>query len=130
MAGCAPKKQAIRRVNLGDMRHKVLIRTRSLVPISDPNATNFGESFTTTYTRWAHLATTRGDSIFDGTTIKYAVTHIFTVRYIAGLTEEKWLEYQNQRYDIVDVEALDGRNLFMKLRCALRGSTAKEVNKA
>ena len=126
----APKRQKIRRPLLGDMRHRIEIRTRSITPPS-VDGVDFGESFVTTNTVYAALDTVTGEQLFDGTNVEISgITHIFTIRSISGLTEEKWIDYKGNRYDIKSIETFDARGLFMKLRCVLRGDKTKPVNAA
>lgn len=129
MAGCAPTSQSIRRVCLGDMRHKIEIQSRSITPPPGSDI-KFGENFVTTKTVWAYLKTVRGVSIFDGTNIAKAITDKFVIRYIATLTEESWVKYRSNLYNILDIEDYDGRKQFMVLSCNLRGDQGKPVNYA
>jgi SPP1 family predicted phage head-tail adaptor len=123
------KKQVIRRPDIGDMRHKIEIRTQAIAPINTDNP-DFGENFTLFKTVWAKIDTVSGEEIFAGTSLIKIVTHVFTIRYIATLTKEFWIFYQGNSYKIVDVEPLDERKVFMKIRCIIRGDQTKPVNYA
>lgn len=131
-----PKRQILRRPILGDMRHLILIRTRAITAAT-PTDVDFDESFTTTNTVWASIETKDGDKIFDGTNLDSRIDINFIIRFIhglipytSGLTEEKWIDYRDNRYDIINVESYDERQIFMRLKCNVRGDKTKEVNKA
>jgi SPP1 family predicted phage head-tail adaptor len=131
-----PKRQILRRPILGDMRHLILIRTRDITATT-PTDIDFDESFTTTNSVYAFIETKEGTEVFDGTNLKSQININFVIRfihgmipYVSGLTEEKWIDYRDNRYDIVNVESYDERQIFMRLKCNLRGDKTKEVNKA
>lgn len=124
----APKKQVIRRVSLGDMRHLITINTRTLNAVE--SGVEFGITFTLFKQVYAYIETVAGEEFFDGTTLKKISTHNFVIRFIDGLTAEYWINYQNNNYEIIDIETLDERGLFMKLRCLKRGDDTKPVNYA
>jgi head-tail adaptor len=131
-----PKRQILRRPILGDARHLILIRTRNITATT-PTDIDFDESFTTTNSVYAYIETKDGDKVFDGTNLDSRIDIIFRIRFIhgmipytSGLTEEKWIEYREDRYDIITVESYDERQQWMQLKCNLRGDKTKEVNKA
>lgn len=128
MAGLgAPKKQVIRRVSLGDMRHKIVIKIPEITGLSgdSPDFTRPATDFKTVY---AHVETKVGQDIFDGTNVRKIADTYFTIRYIGLLNESYIISYQGNYYNIIDIETFDARNLFMKLRCAIRGDNTKPVN--
>ena len=125
----APRRQRLRRPALGDMRHLIQIQLRALAPvINDDIAAQ--EVFTTTNTVWAAITTTDGDEMFDGTNIADKIATIFTTRFITGITEERFVDFGGEKYNIVKVENFDERKLFMRLLCVKRGDNTLEVNKA
>jgi SPP1 family predicted phage head-tail adaptor len=124
------KRQTIRRIVLGDLRHQITIKLRNLKALSNPNQVDPTEDFTTSKVVWAYIDTKKGAELFDGVSTVYSYTHTFIIRYISSFTEEKWIEYQGNRYDIIDVESYDERNLFMRLTCRLRGLASKDATQA
>jgi hypothetical protein len=74
--------------------------------------------------------TPKGKVIFDEVSTSSNITDIFYIRYIAGLTSENWIIYNNNRYDVDSIVNLDENSLYMKLNCILRGSEDKEASQA
>lgn len=130
MGKYGPKRQAIRRCILGDMRHRIELQVRDIQGISNINDVSYTEKFTTTFTRWSALYTVKGEEIFDGVNLTKLDTHHFIIRRIIGLTEEKWVKYQGRLYDIIDIDDYDERHLFMLIRTRLRGISTLQANQA
>ncbi len=131
-----PRRQILRRPILGDQRHLILIRSRTITP-TDPFNVDFGESFVTVATVWAYIETKGGDTFFDGTNIVKSKDIHFVIRFISSLlrfktdiTQEYWIEYNGNRFDITTVESYDERQDWMKLVCNIRGDTTLPVNSA
>jgi head-tail adaptor len=126
----SPNQQKIRRSVLGDMRHLIQIRMRAIQPINLPGQVDFSEAFVTTNTVYAYRKTVGNDKSFDGTNTTTAVTDIWIIRYIPTLTDEKWIFFDNNIFDISSFEDLDGRKMFMKVLSNIRGTEDKVVNYA
>lgn len=128
MPKCVKIQKPLRKVCSGDMRDKITIQVRAIKPPVD--GVDFSEVFNQDKTLWSMLETKSGVEIFDGTNLKGVATHYFYIRYICNFTAEKWLKFKEEYYDILDVQNLDGRNEFLLLRCALRGTTTNPANYA
>lgn len=128
MADCKRIKRKNRKVCIGDLSEEIVIKGRSL-RASLPGQTKFSESFDAGTTVWAAIETTRGDQFFDGTSLRTATTHIFYIRYLETVTQENFIFYKDDIYDILDVEDLDERQSFMKLSARKRGTQDINVNK-
>ncbi len=76
------------------------------------------------------IETKRGESLFDEVGVEQDVTHHVYVRYMVGLTFQDWIDVEDQRYDIIDVEDLDNRHEFQLCRCTNRGLNTKEATHA
>lgn len=131
-----PHRQILRRPIIGDMRHLISIRTRT-IGVTNPTNIDFTENFVTTNTVYASIVTKQGDSLFDGTNLESHTDTLFFIRFISNLqyfssdlTQEYWIEYNGNRYDIKTVESYDERQQFMLLRCTLRGASNIPVNSA
>lgn len=116
-----------RKVCTGDLRHFILLQARDLQ--ASNSSVDFIENFTDNGNVWAAIQTARaGVTVFDASNIEIAVTHIFYIRYIAGFTQQVWIEFEGQKYDIFTVEDLDERHEFQALMCSVRGDSTKPVN--
>lgn len=111
----------------GDLTERIIIQSRD-IKAPTGSSVNYAENFTTFKTVWAKVETTRGTELFDGVNVNNAYTHIFKIRYMANVSRENWIEYKSKAYDIVDVENVNEKNLFMYLRCIERGDKNKNAN--
>lgn len=113
----------------GDLNRKITINVRNITSPSGVGV-DFNENFTVLKTVWAMVKTLSGQAVFDGTNTTKAVTHNFYIRYIPGVTFENWVLYNNQYYDILDVQNLNEQNQYILLQANLRGTSALPVNYA
>ena len=129
MAICTRIKGERREICIGDMDRVVTLQTRALglddnnidateVFVSDP-----GEVF-------ALVKTVRGETYFDGVNQERDITHHFYTYYIPGFTAESWALLDGERYDVLEVEDLDERHVFMLLRATNRGLDSKVASNA
>lgn len=116
-----------RRICTGDLNRKIKIQVRAL-ETPEEDGVDFSETFIDHKTVWAMLKTTRGSQLFDGVALENPYTHEFYIRYICNVSFENWVEYCQDKYDIVDTEVLDERNEFIVLRCKKRGSKGNDAN--
>jgi len=108
------------------MDRRIKIKSRA---IAAPTTTvDFGEDFANTKTVWAGLKSTKGRDTFYVTNLDVEVSHVFYLRWFAGLTAEAWIEYRSENYDILLVENLDERNEFYACYCNVRGDKDEEPN--
>jgi len=127
MPRCITIKKPKQGICVGDMRDRVTVYVRTATP-SRTNGVDLSEVLSSAVTVWAAVTTKEGKEIFDGTNLKGVATHWIYIRYLSGLTAEKWVEYNGEYYDIIDVQNLDERGDFMLLRCSVRGTTSNPVN--
>ncbi len=119
MADCKRIVQKKRIICAGDLKHYIEIQTRKIeAPLSGVDH----EYDTPLYAKtWAMIQTVSGLRDFDKINVGEGVTHLFYIRYLSGVTEQEWVIYNGQRFDIADVENLDEENQFMKLECIDKG---------
>ena len=127
MANCLKIRPKKRTVCIGDMRYQIELNTRS-IQAPTMGGVDFGENFTATETVSAAIETKNGETVFDGSNLERVVTHRFYIRFISGITEETWINFENNLYDILNVENLDQRSEFLLLRCTLRGPDTVKTN--
>lgn len=116
-----------RQICVGDLDRQIIVQTRAIGSPSG-SSVDYSEGFTDLITVWAMIRTTRGSQLFDGVEISNPFTHLFYIRFISGVTFENWVEFADEKYDIVDTEILDERNEFTVLRCTKRGDKDKDAN--
>lgn len=66
-------------------------------------------------------------TIFDEVNQEQAISHKLLVYFVAGVTAETWVEFEDQRFDVVKAEDLDLRHEWIMLYCNLRGSSVKST---
>jgi SPP1 family predicted phage head-tail adaptor len=120
-----------RKVCLGDLRDKIIIKTRDL------EAPVFGETtFTENFDRrmwevWASIKTATGKVLFNGVNTDVVMTHEIIIRWHEDVTASNWVELKDGRLlDIISVENLEERNEFLKLACREQGLKSLPANQA
>jgi head-tail adaptor len=133
MAICKKIRRVDKRICIGAMNRKIILQVRTLTP-PDQDGVDFNEVFTEPKTVWANIVTVNGIILFDNTNTAREISHDLYIRYIANLSAQSWVTLvskdstSDQYLDIIQVENLNEENKFLRLRCSLRGSTAKPVN--
>lgn len=112
----------------GDLDRKIAIKTRTTPGMT--TSAGIDQDFDTTNSVWSALKTTKGRSMFYTTNLDKAVSHVFYIRYIDGLTQESWIDYGGELYDIIDIDNYDERDEWMALMCNVRGEDDVEANYA
>ena len=82
--------------------------------------TDFSEKFSGTKEVWANIKTVSGQTIFI-VNVDVSITHEIIIRYDADIDSETWIEHNKNNFKILDVEDLDERHEFLRLKCANRG---------
>ncbi len=134
MAQCKRIRIPHRKYCAGDLRERITLEDRDIQP---PFDTNFTESFSNPTIIPAAVKTISGGglsgagvTVFDSSNIEQVVTHDFIIRFRVGVTQEKWIRWRNERYNILVVENVDGRNEWLRMRTTVRGDDTLEVNRA
>jgi len=104
---------------IGDMRERVKLHIREIVaPVFE--GVDFTEKFSGIKEVWANVKTVSGQTIFI-INIDVSITHEIIIRYDADVDSETWIEHNKNNFKILDVEDLDERHEFLRLKCAKRG---------
>jgi len=127
MAVCQVIRIKKRKFCVGDLRERITLQNRD---IQAPGDINFTEKFSGPLVVSAAVKTLAGITVFDSTNVERIATHDFIIRFQSGITQEKWILWKSERYDILVVENLEGRNQWLKLRSAVRGTDTLVVNDA
>lgn len=124
MPVCSKIRKKKRQICIGDMRDRVIVEDRNLTaPLVGIDAS---EVFSNQSSIFALIETVTGVEFFNSVNQAIDVTHFVYIRFDSSITVEKWLRLENgERLDILQVENLDERNSFLKLRCTNRGSDTK-----
>lgn len=110
-------------VNIGDLNKRINLQTRAINSTFQTKINKQTAEFVTYANPWAKVETTRGKTQFDGVELKIAYTHYITIRYRKNMDQTTWVEYEGNRYDIIDIEDLDDRHEFLLLRCKISGDS-------
>ena len=129
MPRCVRLKRKHRKICVGDLNNTITLQDRAITaPSSGFDAT---EAFTTnTPDAWAKIDTSRGETVFDGSDTEVDVTHVFTIRWLSGITAETWILFDGERFDILDTQDLEERNEWLIMKCTNKGTTANAANEA
>lgn len=114
-----------KKICIGDLKHKVKVQTRVIVPPDDVDYSQLHEDVSEV---WAAIQTTKGIEIFDGVNTIGVATHLFYTRKISNVTFENFVEYKDKKFRIIDVQELDEDDTFLLLRCTERGDKTKNAN--
>lgn len=118
-----------KQVCIGQMRHKIKIHTREITaPTTDSDFTETIEQYKEV---WSGIKTLeKGIELFDGVNLVGTITHIFYIRYFAGITTEYYIEYDSKYYRILEVDNMNEDNKFIALKSTLRGDTSYKANES
>jgi len=121
-----------RRVPAGSLRHRVILEKRIHRPGGFGNADTDFEWIPATDQdgrRWADVQTRSGRTTFDGIDSERQVTHVVRMRKPAGISSEWWIRLKDgTRLDIIDIEDLDERGLFVEALCEATGEAAQKAS--
>ena len=117
-----------RQVCIGSMDKLITLQIRALTePVE--NSVDYSEGFTAIENVWADVKTTsRGEVVFDRANQARQVSHIFGIRYRDDVTTETWIEYEDNKYDILDTEDLEERHDFLLLKSVRKGDKTLPIN--
>lgn len=133
MTQCIKLDQPKTQVCIGAMRHQIQILQRTLNSPFDPIGGNYesNEEFEVIATTWAMIKTTRGVVEFDDIEQnRNVITTLFYIRYLDDISEENWILYEDNYYDILTVKDYELRHTFLELACSLSGDYGKKANTA
>jgi head-tail adaptor len=122
-------KRKLTKFAIGDMRDRIEIFIRSIVP-PGANSASPDEEYTLLREIWARLDhLLPGKVIFDEVDTDNQPTHIFTIRFWDDITSQNRIKNENDYYKIVKVIDPQRRQEYLQLYCKLMGATIREANK-
>lgn len=126
MAVCTKIRKKKRQICIGDLRDRIFVEDRDLT--AQLTGVDAVETFSNAVETWCLIETVDGVEFFNEVNVAFDVTHIIYMRFDSAITEQTWLRLENgQRLNILDVQNLDERNEFIKIRATNRGSSTKEA---
>lgn len=126
MAQCKKIRSQRRQICTGDLDRIITVEFRTIT--APTSGVDFDESFTLIEDVGAMIKSVRGETAFDKTNTERVITDNFYIRFRSDVSAETWVEFQNDKYDIVDTEDLDKRHEFMLLKCTKRGINTNPAN--
>ncbi len=114
-----------RKICSGDLNREIALHNRA---ITAPEDIEYSEEFSPLARIPAMIITRRGVTTFDKTGTERVVHADIYIRYLTGVTDETWLEFERELYDILNYEDLDLDHKWLLLRCARRGPRTHQAN--
>lgn len=126
-------RQIIRRKRrescIGDLNKRIILHNRS-IQVPEFNSVDFKEKFKPIKEIWANVNTSTGQVLFNNVGVDVAISHTIIIRFDSSVTPETWVEFKNNNLKIMDLENLEERDEFLRLRCVNRGNKDLESVKA
>lgn len=131
MARCQNISPKLKKICAGDLRFKVSINNRAIVPPADKVNTENSQDYTLFSDVWAAIETKNTGSYqtLDGVALDETliVTHVFYIRFFDGISTEQFIFYNGDNYKIIRATNIDERSLFLRLNCNLLGEFSKQA---
>jgi SPP1 family predicted phage head-tail adaptor len=91
---------------------------------------NAGTAFSDVRTVWALVKTNGTSQFVNGVNVEISRNIDFYIKYTTSIDFEKeiWVEFQNNRYEITDVENIDKMNELVRLGSVERGNKSIPAN--
>lgn len=126
---CKRIQPNVRKVCSTDFRNKIEIQFSSSKPNNSPNV-NADASFSNEKTTFAMIKTSKRSQFIDGTNVVDGTNVDFYIRYDSEIDYSKklWVEFDNNKFDIVDIENIDKWNRVVRLGAIERGNKSFLVN--
>ena len=124
---CKPKRFGRFLVRAGDLKHRIKIQTRDLKPATV--GVDFKQNFTDLVEVWAAIETPSAKTIFDGINTTENVTHIFYIRFVAGIEpKNNWILHDGERFTIVQTIRVGRLKEFLRIDTNIKGDVTKPAS--
>lgn len=119
---CNSIKKNINKVCTGDLDKRIIIQTTSITPNNSPDSVAT-TGFATVATVWAMIKTTPNRQFIDGVNVENGLNTDFYIRYNSSINFEQqlWVEYNDNRFKIVNVDNIDKEDKIIRLRSIEKG---------
>lgn len=131
MPVCETIKIKHRKICVGDLDRQIEIYQRDLRTAQMD--VDYREEFTKIDDFWAAVQTSSVGRLnhrreFDGTNLGDAFTHLFYIHFDDRITQEAYISFNGEYYDILETENIDERDEWMALYTNVRGDNTLPVN--
>lgn len=106
----------------GDLKHKITLQSRNQTA---PHGVDYSHEFTDIASVWSAIKTRNGEEMFNEVNVSEPITHVFYIRFRGDVTEQVYVLYKNERYNIKNVININESNEFLQLNCNIKGSENK-----
>jgi SPP1 family predicted phage head-tail adaptor len=128
MVKCKRIQKTNTKICIGDLNKKISLLTRTLTASPD-DSVDFTVGYTTIAEVWSLVQTLSGRDFFDSTQqAGSGATHVFYIRYKAGITQENVIGFGSEYFNITKVWNLEEDSKFLKIDTVIRGSDVEEIN--
>lgn len=126
---CQSIRKNINKVCIGDFNKRIKIQTSSIKANNSPSGLST-VGFQTLVSVWALIKTTSNREFIDGVNIENGLNTDFFVRYSPNLNYEQqlWIEYENNRFKVKNIENIDAENKIICIRCIEKGDKSILAN--
>ena len=126
---CRSIQKNINKVCVGDFNKRIKIQTSSIKANNSPSAVS-EVAFQTLANVWALIKTAPNREFIDGVNIENGLNTDFYVRYSPSINyeEQLWIEYDNNRFKIKNIENIDAENKIIRIRCIEKGDKSILAN--
>lgn len=126
---CEAIKPSKSRVCIGDLNRKIKIQFTSSKGNNAPNA-NASTAFKDVTGVWAMIITKPLSEFVNGVNIANGISTDFYIRYTSAIDFSKqiWVEFEDVRYKITDIENINKESRFVRLRASERGDKSLGAN--
>lgn len=121
----------LKKFSIGDLRNVIKIHVRTITPPVE-NSSSFTETYDDGVDRWASVVTSSnvgaGRKEFDGVDAGERPTHLFVIRYLAGITKENVIRWNGEAYKILLTVDPEERHEYWELYAQILGDQTLEAN--
>jgi SPP1 family predicted phage head-tail adaptor len=119
---CRSIKPNVNKVCIADLNKKIKIQYSLSVPNNNPNS-NSMTSFKDIKSVWSMIKTRSTAEFIQKTNIETSITTEFYIRYDSSIDfkQRLWVEYKDNRYQIVNYDNIGEEDKFVKLTAIERG---------
>lgn len=125
------KQRRLRKYSIGNLRDRITIHTRSIIP-PGYNSAKFTEAYDAGTPVWAEISSidtvNSGQNVFDGVQLNDGATDLIVIRYRSGITTQNRISFEGNYYEILATKDIERRHEYWELRCKLLGDNTLGAN--
>lgn len=126
---CKTIKPNTNKICIADLNKRIKIQTKYATASSNPN-TAPSTSFVDVAQAWSLVKTKSNFEWVDGVQTQTGFNTDFYIRYNSAIDFERklWIELDDRRYTVINIENIDKQNNIIKLRASETGDKIIEAN--